>query len=215
MSSYIREPINSLTHLIGAILSCVAMIMLLYVSFLSGNMIKVVSAFIFAGGLIALYTASTVYHWRITTPKKLKFLRKIDHMMIYILIAATYTPVCLITLKGFVGYTMISVIWTLAISGIVLKMVWLNAPRWLYTSFYLILGWAAVLVIYPLYKALPSAGLNLLIAGGLSYTIGAVIYGSKSEKIKIWKFGFHEIFHIFIMLGSLLHFFMIYNYIVN
>ncbi len=215
MNYSIREPINSITHLIGIVLSAIGLILLLVVSINSGDYIKIISSVIFSIGLIGLYSASTVYHWSLGSENKLLILRKIDHTMIYVLIAATYTPVCLISLKGFTGYLLLTIVWTLAIAGIILKLLWLDAPRWLYTSFYLGLGWAAIFVIYPLYKTLPINGLILLFAGGLSYSIGAIFYATKSEKIKIWKFGFHEIFHIFILLGSLIHYLMIYKYMIS
>jgi hemolysin III len=210
----IREPLNSITHLFGVILSGIGLIFLLISSISSGEYVKIISSVIFSFGLIGLYSASTIYHWKITSEKTLEFLRKIDHSMIYILIAATYTPICLITLKGTTGYVLLSIVWSLGIIGIVLKLLWMNAPRWLYTSFYLILGWAAIFVIYPLYKILPTAGLLLLFAGGISYSVGAVFYATKSERIKIWKFGFHEIFHVFILVGSLSHYLMIYKFVI-
>ncbi|WP_461206193.1 PAQR family membrane homeostasis protein TrhA [Clostridium sp. DL1XJH146] len=215
MNHSIREPINSITHLIGIVLSAIGLILLLVVSINSGDYIKIISSVIFSIGLIGLYTASTVYHWSLGSKNKLLILRKLDHTMIYVLIAATYTPICLISLKGFTGYLLLIIVWTLAIAGIILKLIWLDAPRWLYTSFYLGLGWAAIFVIYPLYKILPTTGLILLFGGGLSYSIGAIFYATKSKKIKIWKFGFHEIFHLFILLGSFLHYLMVYNYIIN
>lgn len=210
----IREPLNSITHLLGIILSTIGLIFLLISSINSGDYVKILSSVIFSLGLIGLYSASTIYHWHVASEKTIEILRKVDHSMIYILIAATYTPICLITLKGITGYVLLSIVWSLGIIGIVLKLCWLNAPRWLYTSFYLILGWAAIFVIYPLYKILPTAGLMLLFGGGISYSVGAVFYATKSERIKIWKFGFHEIFHVFILLGSLTHYLMIYKYVI-
>lgn len=214
MKNIIREPINSITHLCGIVLSAIGLIFLLISSINSGDYIKIISSIIFSFGLIGLYSASTIYHWYIASEKTIEILRKVDHSMIYILIAATYTPICLITLKGLTGYVLLGIVWSLGIIGIVLKLLWLNAPRWLYTSFYLILGWAAIFVIYPLYKILPSAGLMLLFAGGISYSVGAVFYATKSERIKIWRFGFHEIFHVFILIGSLTHYLMIYKYVI-
>ncbi|GAA0179536.1 hemolysin III family protein [Clostridium sediminicola] len=214
MRNIIREPINSITHLFGIVLSAIGLVFLLISSINSGDSIKIISSIVFSFGLIGLYSASTIYHWYIASEKTIEILRKVDHSMIYILIAATYTPICLITLKGLTGYILLTVVWSLGIIGIVLKLLWLNAPRWLYTSFYLILGWAAIFVIYPLYKILPTAGLMLLFAGGISYSVGAVFYATKSERIKIWKFGFHEIFHIFILIGSLTHYLMIYKYVI-
>jgi hemolysin III len=214
MKLAIREPINSLTHLVGIFLSTIGLFFLLVNSISSGNYAKILSSIVFSLGLIGLYSASTIYHWKIGSNRTINILRRLDHSMIYVLIAATYTPICLITLKGTTGYVLLSIVWSLGILGIILKLLWFNAPRWLYTSFYLILGWAAIFVIYPLYKILPTSGLILLFAGGISYSVGAVFYAIKSEKIKIWKFGFHEIFHIFILVGSLAHYLMIYKYVI-
>lgn len=215
MKFEIREPINSISHLFGIILSTIGLILLLLSSINTHNSIKILSSVVFCLGLIGLYSASTIYHWSMASDKILKTLRKIDHIMIYVLIAASYTPICLVTLKGVLGYTMLSIVWSLAILGVISKIFWLNAPRLLYTSFYLILGWSAIFVIYPLYNLLPKTAFFLLLAGGISYSIGAIIYATKSKKIRIWKFGFHEIFHIFILIGSIIHYIMIYNYIIT
>jgi len=210
----IREPINSISHLLGIVLSAIGLLFLVIASVKSGSWVKLLSSIIFSCGLIGLYSASTVYHWYVASKKTLEKLRKIDHIMIYILIAATYTPICLISLKGLIGYILLSIVWGMAITGIILKIFWLHAPRWLYTGFYLILGWAAIFVIYPLYEILPLRGLILLVAGGISYSLGAIVYATKSQKIRIWKFGFHEIFHVFILLGSFVHYMMIYKYVI-
>lgn len=210
----IREPINSLTHLTGLVLSILGLILLLISTINNYNPIYLISAIIFSLGLVGLYSASTIYHWAVASFKQLEILRKIDHIMIYFLIAATYTPICLISLNGKLGIILLSIVWSLAILGIILKFLWFNAPRWLYTSFYLILGWIAVFFIYPMTKVLPMGAILLLVAGGIMYTIGAVIYGLKSNKIKIWKFGFHEIFHVFIILGSVFHYIMIYEFVI-
>ncbi|MFZ7120297.1 MAG: PAQR family membrane homeostasis protein TrhA [Eubacteriaceae bacterium] len=210
-----REPINSITHLFGLILSIAGLILLLISSFSNFAISSVISSIIFSIGLIGLYSASTVYHWKNTSIERLEILRKIDHIMIYVLIASTYTPICLISLKGLLGYSLLAFVWILSFIGILLKALWLNTPRWLYTGFYLILGWLALFFIYPMSKALPVDAILLLVSGGIMYTIGAIIYGSKSEKIKLWKFGFHEIFHVFILLGSTFHFLMIYIYVIN
>ena len=177
-------------------------------------MINIVSSIIFSIGLVGLYTASTVYHGINAPIEKLEFLRKIDHIMIYILIAATYTPIGLIPLKGIVGYSLLTIVWTLTLIGIILKIFWMDAPRWISTGFYLLLGWISVFFIYPMVKVLPPIAISFLVLGGIMYSIGAVIYGKKSERLNIWKFGFHEIFHVFILLGSFFHFIMIYKYII-
>lgn len=212
MKLKIREPINSITHFAGALLSVIGLILLLFISIESRDVVKIISSVIFSLGLIGLYLTSSIYHG---VYKNITTFRKLDHIMIYFLIAASYTPICLVTLKGKIGYIFLSIIWTLAISGGIMKIFWLNAPRWLYTSFYLILGWAALFILWPLYKLLPFTAISLLMGGGLLYSIGAIIYATKSKRIQIWKFGFHEIFHVFILLGSLSHFIMIYTYVIK
>ncbi len=212
MKLKIREPINSITHFAGALLSVIGLILLLFISIESRDVVKILSSIIFSLGLIGLYLTSSIYHG---VYKNITMFRKLDHIMIYFLIAASYTPICLVTLKGKIGYIFLSIIWSLAISGGIMKIFWLNAPRWLYTSFYLILGWAALFILFPLYKLLPFTAISLLMGGGLLYSIGAVIYATKSKRIQIWKFGFHEIFHVFILLGSLSHFIMIYTYVIK
>jgi len=182
---------------------------------MEGNATYIVSSTVFSLGLMGLYFASSLYHCKVAGEKVITRLRKLDHVMIFVLIAATYTPVCLITLKGITGYTLLAVIWTLALAGMIVKMFFINVPRWVSTGLYLFLGWASVSVIKPLASQLPTAGMSLLVAGGLFYTIGAVIYGTKSTKIKFGPFGFHEIFHLFILMGSLAHYLMVSLYIIR
>lgn len=210
----IKEPVNALTHLAGALLSAVALVWMIIKGVSNGSTLQIVSAVVFGFSLIALYTASTVYHWVPTSDKVSAILRRVDHSMIYILIAGTYTPVCLIALKGTLGWTLFGIVWGLAALGIIMKLVWFNAPRWLYTAFYLILGWMAIFFIVPLYKSLPLQGFVWLIVGGLSYSLGSVIYATKSKKIQISVFGFHEIFHLFVLGGSLAHYLMIEKFIL-
>ncbi len=210
----IKEPVNALTHLAGALLSVAALIWMIIKGVSNESMVQVASAIVFGTSLILLYTASTVYHWVPTTEKVTKILRRVDHSMIYILIAGTYTPVCLIALKGVLGYSLFGIVWGLAAVGIIMKLVWFSAPRWLYTAFYLILGWMAVFFIVPLYRSLPLEGFVWLIAGGLLYSIGSVIYATKSKRLKLSVFGFHEIFHLFVLGGSFSHFLMVEKFIL-
>lgn len=209
-----KEPVNTMTHFIGALLSAGALGWMTYKGVLHGNGLQIAAAIVFGISLIALYTASTVYHWVSGSEKLKAILRRVDHSMIYVLIAGTYTPVCLITLKGTLGWILFGVVWSLAALGIIMKLVWFNAPRWLYTAFYLILGWLAIFFIVPIYRSLPSAGFAWLLAGGLLYTVGAIIYGTKSKKLKISVFGFHEIFHLFILAGSFAHYMMVSRYLL-
>jgi len=209
-----KEPVNTLTHLAGAVFSVVALVWMIIKGFYNGSMVQVVSAGVFGLSLLALYTASTVYHWVPSSEKVQAILRRVDHSMIYILIAGTYTPVCLIALKGTLGYTLFGIVWGLAILGIIMKLVWFSAPRWLYTSFYLILGWMAIFFIVPLYKSLPMEGFIWLLTGGLMYSVGAVIYATKPKRMQLSVFGFHEIFHLFILAGSFAHYMMVEKFIL-
>ena len=211
----IREPMNSMSHMVGVLLSLTGMIILLVRSIQAGSMVQVLAALIFGLSLILLYTASMIYHWAVSSTEVIRVLRKIDHCMIYVLIAGTYTPVCLLTLKGKLGIGLLIAVWSLAALGIVLKLVWFDAPRWLYTGFYLLLGWLAVFFIYPISKALPGEGVFLLILGGLLYTAGSIFYALKPERLRLWKLGFHEIFHLFILAGSITHYLFVYFYVLS
>jgi hemolysin III len=142
-----------------------------------------------------------------------RHLRRIDHMMIFLLIAASYTPVCLILLKGGWGWSLFGCIWGFAVLGILLKVFWLQAPRWLYTVVYIVMGWLAIVALWPLAKVLSLGGFLWLFAGGLFYTFGAVIYATKKPNPWPKVIGFHEIFHVFVMLGSFSHFWLMYRYI--
>lgn len=205
---YIREPINTITHFLGML---VAIIMMPIVIMKSDTVIQILAVCIFSMGLIGLYGTSAIYHGIRGSESTLRKWRLADHIMIYILIAATYTPVCLINLKGVIGLVLLSTIWILTIMGIIAKILWVNMPRALYTGLYVLLGWAAIFAIYPLYLAVGMRGVLLLVGGGLAYTFGAIIY-AKKPSFSFLKFGFHEVFHLFILLGSTLHFLMIYFY---
>ena len=210
----LRDPISGLTHLLGAILSIVALILLVYYSVKHATVWHIVAFSIFGASLILLYTASSLYHLLPLSEKGVTILRKIDHMMIFVLIAGTYTPICLVALRGPWGWSLLSIIWLIAIAGIILKGFWFNIPRWLSTLIYALMGWLAVTVLYPLIKTIPLGGFIWLVVGGLLYTIGAVIYGLKWPNITSKFLGFHEIFHIFVMMGSFSHFMLMFRYIL-
>lgn len=214
MTIKMREPVSALTHLAGAVFSIVALVLLVYYAAVAGTVWHVVSFSIFGASMILLYTASSLYHSLCISDKGIRVLRKIDHMMIYILIAGTYTPITLVPLRGPWGYSLLSAIWGIAVIGIIMKLFWFDAPRWLYTAFYLIMGWLVVIAFVPMLKTIPARGIAWMVAGGLFYTIGAVIYGTKWPPLKSKYFGFHEIFHVFVMLGSFCHFWLIYRYIL-
>ena len=204
---------NGFTHFVGILLAMGALVLLLTRSNLPVTTLHTVSFTIFGSAMILLYTFSTLYHWLNVKESTLKVLRKIDHIMIFVFIAATYTPVCLVTLGGGWGWSMFGIVWGLTLAGFVLKIFWLNAPRWLYTAIYLMMGWIIVIGIWPLVQALAFGGLIWLAAGGVFYTIGAVIYGTRKPNPWPGVFGFHEIFHLFVLAGSLSHFLLMYLYV--
>ena len=208
-----REPMSSFTHLIGAVFFAVATILLVVKILLEPywNVKILVGIILFGVSLIALYTASTVYHFANGSARKLLVLRKLDHAMIYVLIAGTYTPILLQYMAGIKGWMFVAAIWSCAILGIVIKLCWFGAPRWLQTLLYVAMGWAVVFDISVL-QAMDGIAVALLAAGGISYTLGAVIYILKRPNIYP-AFGFHELFHIFVLLGSLFHFIMIFCYV--
>ena len=208
-----REPMSSFTHLIGAAFFSVATVCLIVKTLLEPQLsVKaLVSVILFGCSLIALYTASTVYHFANGSARKLLVLRKLDHAMIYVLIAGTYTPVLLQYMEGLHGWVFTAVMWCCAALGILIKLCWFGAPRWLQTVLYVAMGWAVLFDISVL-QAMDGIAVALLAAGGISYTLGAVIYLVKKPNITP-RFGFHELFHIFVLLGSLFHFIMIFCYI--
>ncbi len=199
---YIKEPVNSLTHLSAAVLAVPAT---LYLILAARTPLHKISFLIFGLSMIALYTASGIYHMLRVSPEQEKRLRKLDHSMIFILIAGTYTPICVIRLQGSCGIILLVVIWIFAIGGVLMKIFWIGAPRWVSTAIYLSMGWLCLFAVYPLVKSLPGRALFWLVAGGLAYTVGAVIYGRK-KCLFHWNLGFHEIFHIFIMIGTACHY---------
>ncbi|MFT5875571.1 MAG: hemolysin III [Clostridium sp.] len=212
--SKFREPISSLTHLLGAFLSTIGLILLIKYSLDTTNVYNTVMLSVFGVSSILLYCASSTYHKSLSSKKTIKVLRRVDHSMIYILIAGTYTPICLIALKGAIGTFLFLGIWLLALIGILMKIVWFDAPRWLYTGFYILIGWLSIFAVVPIIKAVSIGGFMWLLAGGLFYTAGGIIYATKWPKINLKLFGFHEIFHIFIMLGSLCHYILMFKYIM-
>ncbi len=219
MFKKLNDPVSSISHLIGAILSIPITVVLIIYGVFYGTVWHVVSFAVFGTSLLALYTASTVYHLipktSVTEVVKMRA-RRIDHMMIYILIAGTYTPICLISLRGVWGYTIISIIWAIAIVGVVFKLFVLNDSkvlRWISTSLYLFMGWLIVVALYPLTKTVDSITMLFMALGGVSYTIGAVIYALKKPHIPVEWLTFHDVFHFFVLIGSMFHVMMMFTLI--
>jgi hemolysin III len=205
-----RDPASAISHLLGCILAIIGTVLLV----IQGNKfggIQYAAAFAVYGlSMILLYLASANYHWFNLSERGILVLRKLDHAMIYILIAGTYTPLCVLALKGPWGMGMLIAIWGLAVAGILMTVFYFNAPRWLTTGTYLLMGWLAIVAIVPLYRVLPTAGFAWLLAGGVFYTIGGIIYGRKRSLIDLPGFGFHEVFHIFVLAGSVCHYLLMW-----
>jgi hemolysin III len=215
MKNYIREPINGLTHLSGAILALFALLaMVIKTTMDNGTALSITAVTIFGISMILLYTTSATYHMVMAKDTVIALLRRLDHSMIFILIAGTYAPYCLISLNGKTGWVLYTIIMVAGVAGVIFKMVWFHCPRWLSTLLYIVMGWMAITVISPLSKSIEIGGILLLILGGVLYTIGAVIYAVKPKFLEFKYFGFHEIFHIFILLGTLTHFLSIFMYVI-
>jgi hemolysin III len=208
-----RDPVSGLTHCIAAVLAVIGTVMLIMRSINPVMPWHIVTFSIFGGGMILLYTASTLYHWLPLSESGIRCLRRIDHSMIFVYIAATYTPICLIPLRGPWGWSIFGVVWGLALSGVALKVFWLHAPRWFSTAIYLAMGWLMLVGIYPLMQNLEIAALAWLVAGGIVYSVGAVIYAVKWPDPLPGIFGFHEIFHLFVIGGSACHYVVMYWYV--
>jgi len=205
--SPLEEKINIASHATGLFLSLVACVLMAVRASLHGNAWHIVSVGIFGASLVALYAASTIYH-SATRPETRIRLRIIDHATIYILIAGTYTPFTLITLNGPVGWVIFGVSWGLAATGIWLKLHFTGRFDGLSTLMYVFMGWIIVFAVKPLVASLPEAGLYWLVAGGLSYTLGAVIYSIGKIPLN------HAIFHLFVLGGSICHFVAVYFYVL-
>ena len=204
MLKKLREPVNSLTHWAGAVLGLVGLIALLIVGW--STPAKIISLTIYGISLIAMFSASATYHMVRVKEKALEIFRKIDHAAIYLLIAGTYTPFCVNVFTGFWKWGMLGIIWSLALIGMVVKIFVIRAPRWLNAGIYVIMGWLSIAAAGQVLAALPAWVLVWLIIGGVVYTLGAVVYTTKIFNFVPGVFGFHEVWHIFVLLAAIAHF---------
>ena len=211
----IKEPGSAITHFIAMIMALFAATPLIIKALSAPDMIHVISLSIFIGTMILLYAASTTYHTVDATPKINRILKKLDHCMISVMIAGSYTPVCLVVLHNTTGYALLALVWGIAVIGIIFKLCWVTCPRWISSSLYIIMGWACVLSFTQIINALPKAALMWLLAGGIIYTIGGVIDALKLKAFNAIHndFGSHDIFHLFVMAGSICHFVMMFKYV--
>lgn len=211
----IKDPGSAITHFIAMALAILAAGPLLIKAAKDPGQFHVTALAVFIVSMILLYAASTTYHTLDISPKINQILRKLDHMMIFILIAGTYTPVCMIVLGDKVGWFRLGLVWTIAIAGILIKACWITCPKWFSSLLYIAMGWVCVLAFTRIIQALPPAAFGWLLAGGIIYTIGGIIYALKLPLFNSRHkyFGSHEIFHLFVMGGSLCHYIMMYEFV--
>lgn len=215
MQITIREPGSAITHFIAMMMAVFATVPLLVKAGIQSGWENFLAMAIFMGSMILLYGASATYHSVDLTGRSLRVFRKLDHMMIFVLIAGSYTPVCLIVLGGKLGYTMLALVWGIAAVGMLVKACWITCPKWFSSVIYIAMGWVCVLVFGPLLKTLSAPAFLWLLAGGIIYTVGGVIYALKLPifNAKHKFFGSHEVFHLFVMGGSICHFIFMYLYV--
>lgn len=215
LARVLREPANALTHLVGVLLAIVGTVALVITA--AGDPWRLVSVAVFGASMIVLYSASTLLHGVRAGDETLRRLRVFDHAAIFVLIAGTYTPITLVPLRlvspGW-GWALFGTVWGLALLGVVFKLFWIGAPRWLSTGLYVALGWLVLVAVVPLVQALPVGAIGWLVAGGACYTLGALVYASKRPDPWPRTFGFHALWHLFVLGGTACHFVMILVYVV-
>lgn len=213
---HIKDPGSAITHFIGMLMAIFAAVPLLIKAANEPSQIYIISLTIYAASLILLYAASTTYHTFDVSERVNTILKKIDHMMISVLIAGSYTPVCLIVLKGRTGLILLAIVWSIAIAGILIKAFWVYCPKWVSSVLYIGMGWTCVLAFTQILNNMSAAAFGWLLAGGIIYTVGGVIYALKlpifNNRHK--NFGSHEIFHLFVMGGSACHFVVMYAFLL-
>lgn len=206
-----REPVNGLTHLGAAVVSAMGLVALLITG--RSTVGKEVSLLIYGSTLVLLFAASSTYHLVKGSPRVMGILRKVDHAAIYLLIAGSYTPFCYNMFSGFWQWGLLAIVWSLALLGVIVKIFIIRSPRWLNTAIYLVLGWLVVFAVREMLATLPVGALVWLSAGGILYTLGAIVYATKILNFIPGKFGFHEVWHIFVILGALAHFAAVILYV--
>lgn len=213
---HIKEPGSAITHFIGMVMAIIASVPLLIRAAAQPDRIYIIAMSVYAASLVLLYAASTTYHTFDISEKTNTILKKIDHMMISVLIAGSYTPVCLLVLNGRTGIILLSIVWGIAIAGILIKAFWVYCPKWVSSVLYIGMGWTCVLAFAQLLDNLSPAAFGWLLAGGIIYTAGGIIYALKLPLFnsRHKNFGSHEIFHLFVMAGSACHFIVMYAFLL-
>ena len=207
MNSKFREPVSGLPHLGAAAFFALGTVVMLILG--RADLGKVIALLIYGASLVLMFSSSATYHMVQTNPQRLLRWRKLDHSSIYILIAGSYTPICLYFFQGFFQWGLLAIIWTIAVAGVIVKLFVINAPRWITAGIYLVMGWLSLMAVGEIMQRMPAAAITWLVAGGLFYTVGAVIYIAKKPDFFPGAFGFHELWHIFVILGALSHFILV------
>ncbi|MCD2492311.1 hemolysin III family protein [Lacrimispora sp. NSJ-141] len=212
-----KDPGSAITHFIGWLMAVFAALPLLIRAAKAPDRVHILCLSVYVISMILLYGASTIYHTLDISPKVNKALRKFDHMMIFILIAGTYTPICVIVVGGSLGMFLLALIWSIALAGILIKAFWITCPKWFSSVLYIGMGWVCVLAFTQILNNLPHAAFGWLLAGGIIYTAGGIIYALKLPifNSKHKSFGSHEIFHLFVMGGSICHFILMYQFVAS
>jgi hemolysin III len=211
MFKSLRQPVSGLTHFIGAVATVIGQVFL-YVRSANAASDRL-ALLIYSISLFCMFTASSIYHSVNSSPKMTMILRKFDHSAIYLLIAGTYTPFCLIAFHGFWKWGLLAIVWVLAVAGIATNMWTIKAPRWITAGIYVLMGWMIIFALREMLSSLTPAAMIWLVIGGLIYTFGAVIYSTKRMDFFPNVFGFHEVWHIFVMLGAAAHYIAVFNLI--
>ncbi len=214
-SYQLKDPGSAITHFIGMLMALFSATPLLIKAHKHPNPVYSISLAIFIISVFLLYTASTLYHTFDLSERTNRILKKFDHMMIFVMIAGSYTPICLAVLGGQTGLRLFILIWTLALAGITLKAFWVYCPKWVSSILYIAMGWTCILAFSPIVNALPANGFYLLLAGGIIYTVGGIIYALKLPifNSRHKNFGSHEVFHLFVLGGSICHFILMYHFV--
>ncbi len=217
MKFKLKDPGSSITHFIGMLMALFAATPLLIRASMNPDKVHVISLAVFIISMILLYAASATYHALDLSERTNCILRKLDHMMIFILIAGSYTPVCVIVLGGRLGYSLLALVWGIALLGIVIKGFWITCPKWFSSLLYIAMGWVCVLAFTQIINSLSPLAFCWLLAGGIIYTLGGIIYALKLPifNSKHKNFGSHEIFHLFVMGGSICHFIVMYCFVAK
>jgi hemolysin III len=215
MARALKEPFCAISHLAGAVLAAVGLGILIIAA--RGKPMPTAAYTVYGFSLIVLYSLSALYHALHVTPAQQIWLQRLDHIAIFLLIAGTYTPVCLVTLRTGVGMALLTAVWSLATAGIVTICFWRSHPHWVRVTLYVLMGWLAVITLAPLYRAFGAAGLGWMVAGGLAYTVGIFFYAMSDKVSRPWlgRLTPHDVWHLFVLTGSICHYILILGYVAH